>query len=217
MNIDRREMLRYLGWRGQEIDAATDAAIERVSRLCLDVARPKHVVRKFDYRDGALVGTGFVAEGKDIRRHLGGCDRVLLFAATLGAQIERESERLFARSARDGLLFDTAASCAIESYCDEVCDALQRETGALTARFSCGYGDFPIQAQHDICALLSTDTKIGLCADVGGSLVPRKSVTALIGIKRDGAPFPFLKSDKCARCANKNCAARDTENNEKFS
>lgn len=212
MNVDRREMLRYLGWRGQQIDPATDEAMDRMSAKCLECARPKYTVRRFAFSDGVLEGSGFAPQGRDIARHLAECREVYLFAATLGAAIERELDRTFAVSARDGLLLDTAASCAIESYCDEVCARLQSEMGkAFTARFSCGYGDFPLSSQRTICALLRTDTAIGVCVDSGGSLVPRKSVTALIGVRDGGKPFPFTKSDKCARCANKTCAARGPE------
>lgn len=209
MNIDRRELLRYLGWKGQTIDTDTQKIIEETCDICLGTARPKHVARLFGYEDGRLSGTGFVAEGNDIRRHLEGCDRVILFAATLGAETDRMTEKLFASSSQRAVIFDSAASCAIESYCDEACEALQTKYGPLTPRFSCGYGDFPLSAQRRICALLRSDTTIGLCVDAGGSLVPRKSVTALIGIKKDGKPFPFSKAAKCAACTAKNCNARD--------
>ena len=211
MTVDRRELLRYLGWKGQEIDTGTQKAIDEACGLCLSVARPAHTAALFDYDGGSLVGTRFSPIGKDIRRHLSGCGKVIVLAVTIGAEIDRTTERLFSSSSRSAVVFDSAASCLVESLADDVCDELQRKYGPLTARFSCGYGDFPLAAQRDICALLRADTRIGLCVDAGGSLVPRKSITALLGVKGGGKPFPFSQADKCALCANTDCASRNTE------
>ena len=79
----------------------------------------------------------------------------------------------------------------------------------LLPRFSCGYGDFPLEAQPDICRLLRTDTAIGLCCDESCLLTPRKSVTAVIGI----ADEPPARTEKkgcgnCAACGHTGCAFR---------
>ena len=165
---------------------------------------------------GSILGEDATAdsaspERADIRRHLSGCAKVIVLAVTIGADIDRTTERLFSSSSRKAVIFDSAASCLVESLADDVCDELPRKYGPPTARFSGGYGDFPLAAQRDICSLLRADTRIGLCVDAGGSLVPRKSITALLGVKGDGKPFPFSQADKCALCANANCAARNRE------
>ena len=211
MNINRRELLRYLGWKGQDIDTGTQKVIDEVCSSCTLTARPAHTAKAFDYDGETLVGTDFTPQGNDIRRHLEGCAKVIVLAVTIGVETDRLIDRLFASSAQKAVIADSAASCLVESLADDVCDELQRKYGPLTARFSCGYGDFPISAQRGICALLSTDTRIGLCVDAGGSLVPRKSITAIVGIKGGGKPFPFSQTDKCALCGNKDCTARDTE------
>ena len=165
MQVDRAEFLRYLGWRGQETDELLLAKLDDAAERCLDAASPRMVARRFALgKNLELAGTGFILEGQDIRAHLAGCSEVYLFAATLGIAAERELAKLSARGAYEALLFDTACSCAIESYCDDICDDLQKSCGKrLLPRFSCGYGDFPLEAQRDICRLLRTDTAIGLC------------------------------------------------------
>lgn len=208
MKIERTELLRYLGWRGQPLDGITTSSLERMSARCLEVAAPRSVVRRFAYANGVLSDIGVKLEGADIAKHLSGVDEVYLIAATVGAGIERELTRLTAVSRTDALVFDAAASCAIESYLDERCAELEKDSGRiLLPRFSCGYGDFPISAQKDICALLNTPTRIGVCVDENYTLSPLKSVTAVIGILKEGETRKACAS-RCALCAKTDCAYR---------
>lgn len=210
MDIDRNEFLRYLGWKGQDTDEAFLRKLDEAAKRCLQLAEPRSAVRRFDLYGMTLAGTDFTLEGEDIRRHLQGCRAVYLFAATIGIGVERETARLTRKSAHEALLFDTAASCAVESYCDDICAALSADCGArLTERFSCGYGDFPLQAQRDICNLLRTDARIGLCCDECFLLTPRKSVTAVVGIT-DGPAAPAQSGcgHRCAACTKADCAYR---------
>lgn len=211
MQIDRNEFLRYLGWRGQETDEAFTKKLDGAAKRCLELASPRSACRRFALTDELeLAGTGVFLEGKDIRAHLDGCREAFLFAATIGGEEERELTRLSAKSAFEALLFDTACSCAIESYCDDVCADLQKSCGkALLPRFSCGYGDFPLTAQKDICRLLRTDANIGLCCDESFLLTPRKSVTAVVGITDAPAPAEAKGcGHDCAACQMHGCAFR---------
>ena len=138
MQVDRAEFLRYLGWRGQATDEALLQKLDEAARRCLEIAQPRSIVRRFPLDgDFCLGGTGFVLEGRDVRAHLAGCREVYLFAATIGIAAERELARLSARGAYEALLFDTACSCAIESYCDDGCEDLQNSCARrLLPRFS---------------------------------------------------------------------------------
>ena len=190
MEIRQTELLRYLGWKGQEFDETLQNKLEEAAKRCLELARPRCVVKKFTISHDMRIADDFALEGQDVAAHLAGCTELYLFAATVGADAEREISRLFAAGkANDALLLDSAATCAVESYADEICEDLQAgETFALTERFSCGYGDFPLSAQPKILRLLSADTKIGLCSDESFLLSPQKSVTALIGVTKQSAP-----------------------------
>lgn len=216
MQIDKQEFLRYLGWKGQETDADFQEKLDEAAKHCLELCDARSVVRRFSLTENFILGgTDFCLEGNDIRAHLAGCREIYLFAATIGAGAERELVRLQSKNAYEALLFDTAASCAIESYCDDICDDLQSACETqLTSRFSCGYGDFPIAAQRDICAILRTDSKIGLCCDEYCLLTPRKSVTAIVGItqeKRSSQKTERACGHKCAACPNRTCAFRAKE------
>lgn len=212
MEIQQTELLRYLGWHGQEIDDSLQDKLDGAAKRCLELATPRSLVRKFALnKDMTLSGTDFLLEGEDIRAHLGGCKEIYLLAATVGLETERETAKLFAEGkATDALLMDTAASCAVEAYADDICADLEKSgQRALTERFSCGYGDFPLSAQPKILRLLSADTRLGLYTDESFLLSPRKSITAVIGIT--DAPAPTRRhscANKCAHCKNACCAYR---------
>ena len=70
---------------------------------------------------------------------------------------------------------------------EQVCDAFQKTIndavdGYTTSRFSPGYGDFPIEVQPDMIRYIDGQRKIGLNVTSNNLLVPRKSVTAVIGV-----------------------------------
>ena len=73
-----------------------------------------------------------------------------------------------------------------------------RENLYLTGRYSPGYGDWPITVQPRIAALLDTPKRIGLYVTDTFLMLPRKSVTAVMGL----SDVPVTgKRAGCAHCA----------------
>ena len=64
MDIEQNELLRYLGWKGQEIDDALQEKLDEAAKRCLEIASPRSAVMRFAL-DGnfTLVGTGFALAG----------------------------------------------------------------------------------------------------------------------------------------------------------
>ena len=111
--------------------------------------------------------------GEDIRRHLQGCERCVLFGATLGPQADALIRRAQVEDMAKALWLDAAASAVIEEVCDEAQRQIALELEcALTARFSCGYGDLPLVIQPQFLSLLDAGRKIGLSASASGMLTP---------------------------------------------
>ena len=196
--IDRLEALRYLRVQGGTVPKELDAALERCIRALFDRVRPRAVWRLFDREDdGNLAGADFIPAGEDIRAHLDGCRQVILMAATLGAETESLMRRTQARSMADAVILDAAASAAIENVCDTLCAELAERFAPrhLTARYSPGYGDFPLEQQAQLCRVLDVGRKIGVSLSPGGLMLPQKTVTALIGV-----------SDRPARKFERSCS-----------
>ena len=70
---------------------------------------------------------------------------------------------------------------------DAIEDDIRRELAPgeeLVARYSPGYGDFPLAAQGALVALLDAPRKAGVSLTSSLLLVPPKSVTAVIGVRQ---------------------------------
>lgn len=201
-SIDRGEALRYLGLRGQEPDSGTAALLDRAAELLLETARPRTVWRQFLLDEDAqglfLPQTGLRLPGRSIRRHLCGCRSCLMMAATLGEEADRLLLRTQLKNMALAAVMDACMSAAIEDVCDRLGSEM-RKAGALTSRFSPGYGDLPLALQQDMIRLLDTPRRIGLTLTGSCMLAPQKSVTALVGVLPEGTVIP-PGQNRCAGC-----------------
>lgn len=190
LKVDRAEVLRYLGYRGQEIDTALEEKLCQLTARCMEVATPQYLHAEYPVEvlpDGVSVcGTSLVFRGEDIRRHLYEAERCALLAATLGAAVERELLVLERRSVTDAVIFDAVCTALIESVTDrcesELVAAAAAEGKYTNFRYSPGYGDFPLSIQRELLMALEAPKRIGLTVTENCLMIPRKSVTAVVGI-----------------------------------
>ena len=207
LQVPLREVLHFLGWRGTPVDAPLLAQIRDLCDLAVREVRPRMAERRFPLApDGSLAGTSMTPKGNDVRAMLAPCREAVLLAATLGAESEQLLLRMQAKDAAQALLLDAVLSAAIEAVLDAREEALRRELAAqgryLTDRFSPGYGDMPLAQMREICEVLGAQRAIGLTVSAGGVMIPRKSVTAILGI----SDVPVAR--RPAGCEG--CAARET-------
>ncbi len=131
---------------------------------------------------------GYTMKSACLARNLAGCSRVILFAATIGPQVDfliRKSAKL---DAARGAVMQAAGAMFAESYADFLNAELSRLAAAggfvLKPRYSPGYGDVPLDVQRVFFSLLPCAQKIGLTLTSSLVMAPEKSVTAFIGMKR---------------------------------
>ena len=183
--IHENEALLYLGYRGGELPENIHETIARCEKILLKTARPRIVWRQFDLKDDlTFSGTDFRPAGNDVKNLLKDCRRVVLFAATLGTEVEALLRRIQVRDMAEAVVLDCCASSAIENVCDNFCADMQEAVAPqyLTDRFSPGYGDLPFAQQKEVCGILDIGRRIGVNLSPGGLMIPQKSVTALMGI-----------------------------------
>lgn len=200
-SINPNEVLLYLSYHGGDVPPELEADIALCSRLVMQAARPKLTYRIFPVEDCQPVGAGFLLEGADIRRHLSDCREAILMAATLGPDVETLLMRTQITDMAKALIMDSCASAAIENICDNFEADLRKEYAEkglyLSDRFSPGYGDMPISQQTAFCDALDVRRRIGLTVSASGILIPRKSVTAVLGASETPKR---RRSSGCANC-----------------
>lgn len=124
-------------------------------------------------------------KGESIINHLKYCNDCVLFAATLGGEVDKKINYYERISMSKAIILDACATVAIEEGCDFVEDEIRKiaiEQGKeITFRFSPGYGDLDLSIQESFIQTVEAYKNIGLTVSAHNILIPRKSVTAIIG------------------------------------
>ena len=179
-----REALRYAGapntdgfisqinsCRGELVKESTPAVCDRILPIL--------------HGDGTVSMGGAVLTSRNLAGNLQNCDSVIVMAATLGVGVDRAILAASRTSPSKAVLLQGAAAELIESLCDEAERKILAGRDAKP-RFSPGYGDLSLEAQKMIFDVLSPERHIGLTLNSSLMLSPAKSVTAFVGIVKNG-------------------------------
>lgn len=210
--INTEEALRYMGYN-ENIDIEN---IKPILTSCedelLNAANIRYCYKLFDiehHTDSIIVtGTNLNLTGKSITNHLEGCNKAVLMACTLSDKVDKLISRYNITDMTSALITDSMASAMIEQVCNEVEVIIKNQLKIenMTWRFSPGYGDLPIDIQKNFIQVINANKQIGLTVTENNILIPRKSVTAVIGIS--DSPLPQKKRG-CLICnMNKTCQFR---------
>lgn len=190
ITINRSEVMRYLRYDKLKVSETVNKAMDKGIKEFMEVVSYRLCFLRLPlYISDSYIDLGFTQINSiDLSKNLKGCFEVVLFAATLGMGVDRlitSYSRLLPSMAT---IIDTIGSVAIESWCDKynekIKDSMAKEGQYISSRFSPGYGDFSIEHQKDILSVLNANRKIGICLTDGYMMVPRKSVSAIIGIHK---------------------------------
>ena len=191
--LPRREVLRYMGYRGQAISPEIDARVNEGIARALELARPQASWRIFDLAehggsDGAirLEGCALELTGSAIAKHLDGAAACAVMAVTIGMGVERELKRLAATDPVAQVIFDAAGTVAVEEAAAACQKSIAADAAArglyANARFSPGYGDLPLAVQPTLLASVDANRRLGIALTDSLLMVPTKSITALMGV-----------------------------------
>ena len=161
-----------------------DRLMENIPDL-MERVSPKFCAVRCDVEyvsDGTLRIGGIEIKSRDIIKNLGGAREAYLFAATLGAEVDRFLIRLGMLSGANRFVVDGYASALVESLCD-FAEAEIFGDAPRCKRFSPGYGDLPLDIQGELLSALSAENLLGITLTDKKMMVPTKSVTAIIGCK----------------------------------
>lgn len=194
-DVIRQETLRYLGCGSEIPDEKTLQMVDKAIELLQEKVRPKSVYKIIEIVPDAkgIKLPEVYRKGEDARivseslgRVMSGCTGMIVFGATLGAEADMLIKRAAAGNIAMGAVMQAAATSYIEEYCDtiqkELNEKFKAEGKPLGDRFSPGYGDFALEYQNEIFAILDCPRQIGLTLTENCIMIPSKSVTAVIPI-----------------------------------
>lgn len=159
----------------REIESMTQLLCPRVAwcqEEVLSIGPDESVLRDVRLRSGNLSAL------------LEGCELVTLFLLTAGEEVDHHIDSLREDPARQ-VIADAIGSEAAEATARWFQGCQESEAGSsgfrVTPRFSPGYGDFGLEHQQLFVSRLGEPVGVRL---IHGSLVPRKSVSGVIGWAR---------------------------------
>ena len=203
--IDKNEILRYAGVKEltRDLEAILDECIcEIEDKLTYKVCYAQFPLHICD----AEVDLSFTKVHTDkLKKNLSDCHSFILFAATIGIEIDRLISKYGRISPSKALILQAIGAERIESLCNTFNDFVSDEYGHTAPRFSPGYGDFPLEVQKDFFRVLEPNRKIGISLNDSMLMSPSKSVTAIIGIS---GKEQVLKKHSCSQCNKTDCSFR---------
>ncbi|MGO3372325.1 methionine synthase [Pseudolactococcus laudensis] len=192
--LEKSEVLRYLGYRcKQELTPDISALVDEMIMEVQNVSNARYLYQAYDFTlDEAnhaihLTNTDLVLQSKQLYSHLKHAKQVVLLAATLGIEVERQVRLYELSEMTKAFVLDAACVDYIEKICDlaEVDIDSQFTDSVLNRRFSPGYGDLSLEVQPQFLKTLGADRQLGLTLTENYLMIPRKSVTAILGLFED--------------------------------
>lgn len=210
MNV--KETLRYLGYKGNQPDGQTLELVEECWQELEESVVKRVYFQEFplSFSENGLIDMGCLqTESRALGKNLKDCQKVVLFAATLGVQADNLLRRYSRLQMSKAVVMQAAAAAMLEDYCDEINEKVRKDYEKqgymLRPRFSPGYGDFPLQCQPALLKALDVGKRVGITLTDSLLMMPSKSVTAVIGISPIGQK---QDSKGCKLCDKTECLYR---------
>lgn len=190
-----KEVLRRLGYPPDvpkekiTVQQMLDDCISRAGNLF----KPKGVFKSLEIqckKDNRVTfsGTDFIIESYQVSHLLDDCPKAIVFMVTIGDDLEKEMKtKMDSGKMTEGVILDAIGSETADAVADWVHRSFikflaEKEGLDVTARFSPGYGDWPVTVQSEILKLCEGE-RIGISVNASSLMAPQKSVSAVFGLR----------------------------------
>ena len=218
--IEREKLLRLLGGGDrQQLSPSTRKKMSRWGAEMTELVEPwlsYEVLRLVETSETEITLEGDISfRSRKIARTLKGCSHAVVFAATIGPDIEtRLAELQDENRFSDLYVLDAVGSVAVEDVVDQfqksMSERLRSDRRDVTLRFSPGYCDWNIREQASLFRVFKGKTMpISLTANC--LMQPRKSVSGLFGIRTFTGTERVWDENPCRNCSKRDCIARRHE------
>ena len=213
-SIDIAETKRYAGLRKNiSFDEKKISEACEEAQILIEVQGSWEIYNYNCKNQTILSKNPVILEGKVVGNHLKDCEKVICMAVTVGEDIENEVTKKFQRGEyTSSILLDAAATTAVEQAADAMEKTIKQNPLIrgynMRWRFSPGYGDLPLTQQTDIFHLSNAEI-IGIKLSTSMMMIPRKSITAIIGlINNQTNSIETKEKNRCNNCNNIDCPSR---------
>ena len=161
--------------------------------------------------DRVSLESGAVLHGSILPSVFLEAEEMVVVVCTIGPKLEKQVTDSFNNNEPlQGLLLDGIGNAAVDSVAQESCELIMREASCrglqASSPLSPGGPTFPISEQWHLFELVPAE-EIGVKLTSSGVMVPRKSVSMVIGM---GPQMPtWTRAEACVRCnLSKTCHYR---------
>lgn len=202
--VDAREALRYTGFPRNialpdevlQLEARAEALAQGVLTY-----RVSFAAGPVSW-DGEYPVLPFAQQSANLARNLRGCTAAVVFAATVGAGIDRLIRRYEKTDAALAMMLQGLGAERVEALCGafsaDVRTAAQAQGFRTHSRYSPGYGDLPITVQPDVLRLVDAERRLGITLSPAYLMAPSKSVTAVIGLEPESGGEASGRAAACS-------------------
>lgn len=190
LTVKKSEIYRYLGYtKNAEVVDNVDALVAEVLQNVMTGSTPKVCYKRFDLAFDNGIDFGFMnIASRDLAVNLSGCHEAIIFAATIGLYTDRQIQKETILSPAKACVYQAVGAAVIEAVCDDFNEWFRVSESVrgneLKPRYSPGYGDVSLEVQRDIFRELNCAKMAGITLSDSLHMIPEKSVTAIIGIKK---------------------------------
>ncbi len=189
IEVEKEKVLKELGYYRKKksvlspsIDALIEEEMEKARGLVK--GRGVYVVLPVESKSkGEIVLKDITLKGEAIARAMAEATEIALFVDTIGPALEAEVNRLYQKDEyTKATILDTIGSVAADQgaeYLNSLIVEKAKKKG--TPRFSPGYGDWDLSIQKRFLEVTQA-SKIGVTCNEAFFMIPRKSVSAVIGL-----------------------------------
>lgn len=200
--IDAASVKEYALQRGAA--ELSDDFVQEACQRVMELAKPQATCQQCFYDSTShmvLCDSPFTINSPTVRQRIEDSAIVLMYAVTLGEALEKEVDALFMnKEITRGLALDSALAVATAGYTKQLVDMLDEASADKGYKaawlMNPGTGDWPSGQMANIAQAVHAE-QIGVSLLPSGMLMPRKTVTGVIGLNFIGGGC----SGSCSSCA----------------
>jgi hypothetical protein len=180
------------------VEAAAIALQEGVAKLHPAALTNKIKVSEHRHEQIYLQG-GTEITNSLVAHHLAGAEQVVFVVCTIGSELETFASSQMQADPLLALALDGLGNAAVEEISQQVCAQVGKQAQVLgltaSAPISPGLPEWPVEIGQPLIFSLLDPLQAGITLTSSGMMVPKKSISFILGIGRD-----TIQTDLCDLC-----------------